>query len=329
MGLSVEFVDDHINRWENQLSQSRYPWTSHWPSRIFRHDPLENISEILESGLLLSRNDSTDLRPLDIAGQQVINSTTQPHEFVRLYFRPRTPTQYLIEGIRKQAECYQGSVSCLIGLMIFESRTILCRDDVQFSDMNMQSPMVSTGSTEQFFSEQINFENVYHHGWKGSDDNVRKQRCAEVLVNSPLSVNNCLQYIYCRTNAERETLISFLSTETQKRWKDKILVSTDMKLFEREYSFVEDAYITPNGLVVNLSPRKDNANIDLEVIISDSLTDETKVHFRNQNFQPLPPSGKKGWIFTFPTDNGTYRVQVKIEGSIAYKNELTFTELPF
>ena len=329
MGLSKEYIENHIATWEQNLSNSRYPWTSHWPSRIFRHDPLENIAQIIESGNLLSRNDSVGVRSTDIAAREAVNSTTQPHQYVRLYFRPRTPTQYHVEGIRKPGERYQTDKSCLIGLMIFESRNLLNRNDVMFSNMNMQSSLVLTGNTENFFAENINFANVYHHGWQGSDSDIRRQRCAEVLLNSPLQITECLQYIYCRTNAERETLISMLSNGARQKWKDKILVSRDMKLFERKYCFVEDVYITATGVIINLSPREDNANINLEVTITDTNTGMIPIQFQNADFRPLPSSGKKGWIFEFEVQDSVYDVQIKIEGSIGYRSKLRFTALPF
>jgi len=330
MALSEECIDKHIKEWERTLSSSRYPWTSKWPSRIFRHDPLENIVQILESGELLSRNDSDEIRTRDIAARDVINSTIEPHQFVRLYFRPRTPTQYHVEGIRKTAECYQTDTSCLIGLMIFQSRNLLSRQDVRFSDMNMQSSAVSVGNSENFFEENIDFSSVYHHGWQGSSDDVRRMRCAEVLLQSPLSIHECLQYIYCRTNAERDTLLYLLAQRTADYWRDKILVSDDMKLFEREYCFVDDVHITQKGVVANLSPRKDNKNISIDISISNTERSQIVYTFESGDFCPRPESGKRGWIFKFDvTPNSNYHVKINMENCTAYDNVLSLRELPF
>lgn len=329
MGLSADFIEEHIARWEANLSNSRYPWTSRWPSRIFRHDPFANIVQILETGFLLSRNDSNDVRAADIAARDVINSTNEPHQFVRMYFRPRTPTQYYVEGIRKAPECYQTDISCLIGLLIFQSRNLLSRPDVQFSDMNMQSNAVSVGKSEQFFANNINFSNVYHHGWQGADPDIRKARCAEVLLTSPLNITRCLQHIYCRTSAERDTLIHQLSPQALAKWREKILISNDMKLFERKYCYVEDVYITETGVIANLSPREDNQNISIDVSISNAETGQNVYSFRSDNFCPRPESGKKGWIFKFDVSQGSFLVQIKMENSLAYENILTFKELPF
>ena len=330
MALSEECIDKHIKHWEQSLSNSRYPWTSKWPSRIFRHDPIENIVQILESGSLLSRDDSNEIRTRDIAARDVINSTDEPHQFVRLYFRPRTPTQYHVEGIRKTTECYQTDTSCLIGLMIFQSRNLLSRSDVKFSDMNMQSSAVSVGFSEEFFNTNIDFSSVYHHGWQGSSESIRKARCAEVLLESPLSIHDCLQHIYCRTNAERDTLLHLLSRETSERWRDKILVSDDMKLFERKYCFVDDVYITRTGVIANLSPRDDNNNISIDISILNIETGQNVYSYRNVDFHPRPQSGKKGWIFKFDvTPNNHYHVCINMENCIAYDNILSFRDLPF
>ena len=100
MGITKRRADRHIEEWEAKLSaEGCYPYRARWPSRLFHHSPIENIAVILTRGNLLSRSDSGAHRKLDIAGASVIQHRDRAHQFGRLYFRPRTPTQYCIEGI--------------------------------------------------------------------------------------------------------------------------------------------------------------------------------------------------------------------------------------
>jgi len=93
--------------------------------------------------------------------------------------------------------------------------------------------MQQTGAVEQsseaFFS-QIPFQKVDHEGGIGGDNSIIKHRCAEVLAPSPLDIRECLQWIFCRSEAERATLIYALA-EYSNYWLDKIIVSDDLKVF--------------------------------------------------------------------------------------------------
>lgn len=108
MALSQAVIQAHIADWEPRLSSTFYSHRRHWPSRLFRHEPLENILSILHAGHLLSRNDANASNAIvnDIAPADILNANTLSHQYVRLYFRPKTPTQYHIEGIREPVDFF-------------------------------------------------------------------------------------------------------------------------------------------------------------------------------------------------------------------------------
>ena len=108
MGLSTDVVKSHIDQWEDRLSRGKGRYRENWPSRLFRHEPLENAVEILKSGALLSRRDAEGEIARDIAPADIIGSRRAAHDSVRLYFRPKSPTQYHIESIRKPRDLYHG-----------------------------------------------------------------------------------------------------------------------------------------------------------------------------------------------------------------------------
>lgn len=141
-----------------------------------------------------SRSDPRNLRKKDVAAGGVIDNRNYAHSLVRLYFRPRTPTQYHIEGIRKDGEFKYGESTHAPVLVMFvlDARRVLTRKGVEFGDRNMQLASACPGDTLEYF-ENIPFNKVYHEGNTGGDVSISQHRCAEVLVQSPLPLKECLQ----------------------------------------------------------------------------------------------------------------------------------------
>lgn len=154
MALILESVDAHIARWRTELERSRYPHRKHWPERLYHHAPLENAVAILRDGALRSRNDRRNRRQRDIAAPGVLENSTFAHNYVRLYFRPRTPTQFQIEGIRRDGDCKYGADAHAPVLVMFalDARSVLTRADVQFSDRNMQLNSAQPGCNQSYFA---------------------------------------------------------------------------------------------------------------------------------------------------------------------------------
>src|SRR5690606_26389076 len=111
------------------------------------------------------------------------------------------------------------------------------------------------GDTVEFFST-IPWEKVYHEGGLGGDYSIIGHRCAEVLAATPLPLENCLQWIYCRSNAERDTLLYLLGIDSD-YWRPKIKVSDDIRVFNRLLAYVEHVHLSAEGVVVEIHPRND------------------------------------------------------------------------
>jgi hypothetical protein len=186
MALSAVFVEDHIVKWEAELTKPWYPYRTKWPSRLFHHAPIENAVALLKDGNLRSRGDFGNSLPKDVAAASVISVRDHAHNFARLYFRPRTPTQWHIEGIRKAGECSYGDASHapILVMFVFDARQVLSSVGVKFCDRNMQLGSADPNDSEVYFST-IPFEKVFHEGGTGGDRSITEHRCAEVLAESP------------------------------------------------------------------------------------------------------------------------------------------------
>lgn len=328
MALRPAFIEDHIGRWERHLTSHFQPHRAKWPSRLFHHSPMDNMVQILRSGMLRSRSDPLNDRIADVAGEGVIDARIEAYNYVRFYFRPNTPTQYHIEGIKKASDCLAFGARAhapILVMLLLNSRNILSRQDVLFSNGNMQSDVVVTGHTEAFF-QSIPFHHVFHEGSIGGVRDIIFHRCAEVLTPSPLPLENILEAICFRSIPERDTLIHLLGADAE-RWRSRMWVSEDLRLFQRRFPFVRDITLTRSGLVFSINPRHDLAPLDLKVQIRDIrgivLLDDWYI-----DLPSLPPQGDR-WHIAHEFPDGDYEVQLLIEGKLAFKNILTVGDIIF
>ena len=223
-----------------------------WPDFLFHCTDLSNVVNILRQGEMVSRTQvvSTGQLALDIASPEVIAQTNpQRQNDVRLYFRPKTPTQYHNEGFRPVGQRSLNSHCPVPIYLIFDALSILSRADCLFTDGNAGS-----GGTEAKgeldFLRQIPFQQVYHVGPFNSsvDRSIAYHRNAEVLIPQRLGLDN-LVAIRCRSQAEYETLLYLLPPNTLSSWANKIGVVPDRRLFHREWPFVEQVEMSTATLV--------------------------------------------------------------------------------
>ena len=106
-----------------------------WSRWLFRSDHVENAARILNSGRLLSRTaaERGGLIPMDSGSPQYVGQLSPRHRnLVRLYFRPRTPTQYANEGIRPRIRVQYGAHMPVPVYLLF-SASLLALQGVRFT----------------------------------------------------------------------------------------------------------------------------------------------------------------------------------------------------
>lgn len=325
MGLTRPKAESHIAQWTSRLSGGNWPYRQHWPSRLFRHEPIENAVSILKSGELLSRDHSVGCRVRDIAPPEIVNNRTAAHAFVRLYFRPKSPTQYRIEGIAKPAEYYRGKHAPVLVMMVFEAKQLLCHAGVNFSDGNMQDGGTSSGDSPEFF-DAIRFDRVFHDGafdpQSEEGQEIIRCRCAEVLVPSPHVLNGSLQSVLCRSAAERSAMLYLLGHHAG-RWEQRIRVVTESGVFQNRYTYVDTVDLSDAGLAFTLHPRRDGAS----VVTRTEIRDEQGKVVATTGPEELDPA--KRWIVRKPLSPGNYLVTIDLENCRAYEGISIVDDLPF
>ena len=259
-----------------------------------------------------------------MAPEEIINANNLAHGFARLYFRPRTPTQYRIEGIRKPNEIWNGRHAPVIYMFVFKSRSLLTRAGVHFSRGNMQVADAEVLDGDEAFRSLV-FEKIYHEGFYPPEHaDIKVWRCAEVLIESPLILDDALEAVVCRSDAERKTLLYYLGGHAE-QWADRVRVMSQPGYFNAEYAFVESVDLAAEGVQVRFHPR---VHLPAKGTVSLSIHELTNPVNR-RDFSGLQLDLRTRWNFPFIPTPGEYEVQISLEGELAYKNVLAFDPNPF
>ncbi len=262
---------------------------------------------------------------VDNASPGVIAQTKSEHtRFVRLYFRPKTPTQYRNEGIRPITKRELDGAHCPVPVYFcFDALAILSHDAAEYSSGNMGSSRATHSGEREFFF-QIPFAQVFHNRWFSPDehDEIIFRRNAEVLIPHQLSLEPNLRFIACRSVAERQTLLHLLDWSVHEKWESKVKLG-EQGFFERKWSYVEEVVVVDQDVIFRFNPNTQTPG-----------PFNVKVEYREHNTQPSIT-----WKQTFEQLSGTLRVRppnaawgeirLYLDDALAFSDTITFEEIPF
>lgn len=321
MPIAQGSAEEHVARWTRALGSSRAPYRQNWPKFLFRHEEVGNASRIIRDGRLLARSHAAGYK--DVAAADILATTNRAHAFARLYFRPMSPTQFRIEGIRRAEEVWHGAHAPVLVMFAFDAVSVLSSSGTGFSDGNMQSPESEHGNNSEFFSG-INFSDVYHVGAITSEQRERiiRSRCAEVLAESPLDLTGRLRAIICRSPAERSYLLDLIGPEASERWGRFIRSHTEPGIFENKWAYVETVDVSGDGVRIKFHPRQDGAACAISVRIKRGEVVIWNGSVAEANMALV-------WTVTTHLSPGVYRCEIAVDGSMAYSAMHLVDELPF
>ena len=296
---------------------------------MFHCTDISNAVSILCQGELLSRGlaETSGQLQRDIASSEVIAQTDpQWTDYVRLYFRPRTPTQYRNEGFRPVGQRALASHCPVPIYLIFDSLSILSRADCRFSEGNMAATGAASGGDVAFL-KQIPFELVYHDTRLGASERsqIVYHRNAEALVPQRMGLDN-LRFIGCRSHGEYETLLHLLPPDTRSQWVDKIGVRPNLRLFNREWTFVERVEMSEKQLTFRFNPSsKTPGPFNTRVELTDPVTEE---RFNWRHGEYLCDSTLALQVSQLPNPHN-YTVRLFLDDNLAFANGYQTDDLPF
>lgn len=311
-------IQKHIEKWSSTLN------SSYWPKFVYHFTDITNAVEILKNGEIFSRGNvlKSKLDFTDTASASVISGTPAAHQnYVRFYYAPRTPTQFVNEGIRPEGE--RGDAHCPVPIFFaFDAKHLMGMDNAEFANGNMGSSLVEFGPEKEDFL-RIPFDKVFHRSWFSQEerDEIIFHRHAELLIPERISLKPYLSWVGCRSHAERFTLLHMLGEGIPEEYK-KIVRVTDSTFYEKEWSFVKDVTYENKKLVFTFNPNTASvAKFDgcLELIRPDKTFGKIEKKLKAKSSWTI---NTKGYDFI--------TVKLVLDGALAYWGTLfSNDDVPF
>lgn len=301
-----------------------------WPKYVYHFTNINNAIQILEDECLYCRHylENRHRMLTDNASSDVISNTdSQWTKYVRLYFRPKTPTQYRNEGFRPVNQRYDDAHCPVPVFFLFDAKKVLSQADTKFSDGNLASPKTNVYERAEDL-EDIPFDEVYHDSWFPPEyrDQIIHHRHAEILIPNRLTLEN-LSSIICRTEAEHETLLNLLSHSAFNKWSKKIGASKKGNLFYREWLFIEKVNFSESHIeIVFNDSNKVYDSFNIKVELKDLANNEKNYKWEKHEY--LIPAGKTKKLRLPPDLTNLYHVQIYFDEQIMYSNDFIYN-IPF
>ena len=304
-----------------------------WPLFLFHYTDIRNAAHVLQDGALYSRIQAEQMGRMVVSSGSpdiLAGTSLNIQDCVRLYFRPKTPTQYHAEGVHSARSLRQSrypNAHCPVPVFfLFNAVEILSRPDCRFSDRGLGGRDYQIGHTLAEL-QQLPWRKIYHNAWIdwGRPEIARDivaRRNAEVIVPQQLDLSE-LRYIYCRSDAEKDTLLHLLSPELRHRYQSRIVASNRSELFFRKRTFMESATLLADRIYLRFSPDTTCPGpfrLRLEVATTRTWARE------NPDFI-LGPSYEFNLRLRQPIPR--YRVRVLLDDHLVYANAFTEIEIPF
>jgi len=307
----IEKIENLIN----SLCEKNYSIDKNIPRYLYHFTDVENLISIIKDSFIYSREYAIEnnLMKNDNASSEVIDKTSDANKnYVRLYFRPKTPTQFHNEGIKSKGRNYPFDAHCPIPVfLLFNSQELLSDKRTRFVEKNLAlNPPIKKAIEDLLL---FDFEKIYHNGaFSLGDRDIIEKRHAEVLIEEKCDLKS-LKYIVCRSLAEKELLVSLLKSEGIDENSFNIEVDNRNLLFNKLKSFIDYVELEIDYIKVGFV----NFNYlteDDEIIFAmkNLLTGETK-EVKIEVSQCSSPS-----IFKISGDKEAYEFSILVNRKLIY-----------
>ncbi len=305
-----------------------------WPNFVFHYTDIRNAVQILQDGKLYSRLQAERLGKLVISSgsPDILSGTSLAiQDCVRFYFRPKTPTQFHAEGVHSTQSLGKSrfpNAHCPTPVFfLFDAPTIFSRPNVRFSDRGLGGKGYRLGATVAEL-KTLPWKKIYHQGRIDRSDPERAHeivacRNAEVIIPQELDLQ-ALRFIYCRSEAEKDTLLHLLSPKLRQQFQSKVLASNRSELFFRRRTFVESATLLNDRVHLRFSPDTECPgpfHLQIKITSHQTFLQSDKQHFI------LGPSYE--YVITFPRSFLHYTIQMTLDDHLVYANTFGDISLPF
>ena len=167
-----------------------------------------------------------------------------------------TPTQYHNEGYKHPQIRYDEYRNANVPVpifFVFNLKKLLADEKTQFAPIGQ----AGYGSNKYCGVDQfakLNFEKIYSIG-PTIDVDDKKYRHAELLYPNEYSIDNALEAIYCRNDAERATMLNSLLKEDRNayfKYREKIRIGKE-NMFEKNGLFIDNVLVNDDSLAITFA----------------------------------------------------------------------------
>lgn len=262
---------------------SKVAGVSWWPKYIYHYTDINNAINILREGKLYSRNKVDDRMVNENAGLEILNQTeTEIFNYVRFYFRPKTPTQYRNEGfLPKNHRQYDNSNVPVPIFFAFEAKDMLALEEIKYSEIALSNKGNHLINDINEF-KKFDFRKIYSEGgYRG--ENLTPYRRAELVVPNECDLR-FLKHIWCRSNAEYVSLCTLMKQNNiYEKYKDIIGVKeNEATLFFKESVYVSrvNLYIDKAEIIYKNKDVVENSNMSIKfvLLIGSEVLESKTVH---------------------------------------------------
>ncbi len=322
----------HLDHLKKQAWLGTRQW---WLDYLFHFSDVRNVVSILNEGFLFSRNElqRRGLSWQDAASTEIIEQTDSGFiDYVRLYFRPLTPTAYRNEGFRPKPRQYQTAHCPVPVYLLFDHRAIITLDATRFSNGSLarQNHEVFRSANEY---RRLDFKKIYHNQWLSDEEKseIVNARHAEVIHPKAISLDH-LRYICCRSQAEYETLRNVLSPVIWNRFRSLVRARNPHTLFNLKWLHVTKATLTKQSIGFEFhgpTSREDCGPFEIRVDIYDSRSSDNYYVLVNYENILIELPNLRLDVDLNNTNLVDYRVMLTIDMNLAYAGTYTDDRIPF
>jgi len=309
-----------------------------WSEYLYHFSDAHNIASILSDGIIYSRRDALQMNKMknDNASEVVIDHTAFITKgFAKLYFRPKTPTQYHNEGYKPIASRdVEMNASCPVPVfLLMDINAVLNMSDAYF----VEKGLAGNGhpfrhGIEEF--ERLDFYKIYHDGGydKETQADIKEYRQSEVVREGGIPVEPYLKCIVCRSSAEKDMLMFLLksySLDLYEKYKNKIMYRPKINCFFYNGVFVESVQWSGDSICFKLSDPRFRKNIGNTVhftaTIDMQMFGECNVFFGNTIYSGEYDYNVIDTIYVklnLPQDTDYIKVKMSFDDSVMYENRL-------
>ena len=125
-----------------------------------------------------------------------------------------------------------------------------------------------------------------------------------------------LRFIWCRSEAEKETFISFLSEPQRNQWANKVFHGKKYDLFFSQWSYVEQVTLDEDGARFSFNRNTSTPGpFDLKVAVEDHDTGKM-LRWRKEGFE-----ANSKVLCKFQNPILSYTIELRLGGWLAYRCE--------